>query len=73
MNNLPDLVSFVDDLTDIRFSPAMNARVQHLMDLNNDGKLSAAEREELESLVDWSEQISLVRARALQFMGKKPA
>ena len=73
MNNLPDLVSFVDDLTDIRFSPAMNARVQDLMGRNNDGALSAPEREELESLVDWSEQISLVRAKALQFMGKKPA
>jgi len=73
MNNLPDLVSFVDGLTNIRFSPAMNTRIQHLMDLNNEGKLSAEDREELESLVDWSEQISLVRAGAFQLMGKKPA
>ena len=73
MNNLPDLVSFVNDLTDIRFSPAMNARIQDLMDRNNNGALSTAEREELEGLVDWSEQISLVRAQALNFMGKKPA
>ena len=72
MNNLPDLVSFVNDLTDMRFTPAMNARIHDLMDRNNEGTLSPSERQELESLVDWSEQISLVRAKALQFMGKKP-
>jgi len=43
------------------------------MDRNNDGSLTENEREELESLVEMSESLSLVRAEALRLLGRKPA
>jgi len=42
------------------------------MDRNNEGLLQETEREELEALVELSEQLSLVRAEALQILGKQP-
>ena len=42
------------------------------MDRNNEGVLQKPEREELEALVELSEQLSLVRAEALQILGKQP-
>ena len=43
------------------------------MDRNNDGQLTDNEREELESLVEMSESLSLVRAEALRLLGRKLA
>lgn len=48
-------------------------RLQILMDRNNDGLLTPAERRELTALVEWSENVSLIRAQALQLLGKKAA
>lgn len=48
-------------------------RLQALMDRHNDGLLTAAERRELAALVEWSENVSLIRAQALQLLGKQPA
>ena len=48
-------------------------RLQSLMDRNNDGLLTPAERRELTALVEWSENVSLIRAQALQLLGKKAA
>jgi hypothetical protein len=42
------------------------------MDRNNEGELSPPEREELEALVELSERLSLVRAEALQLLGRGP-
>ncbi len=42
------------------------------MDRNNDGLLLEPEKEELEALVELSEQLSLVRGEALQILGKQP-
>ena len=42
------------------------------MDRNNEGVLPESEREELESLVELSEELSLVRGAALQILGKQP-
>ena len=42
------------------------------MDRNNEGHLQNSEKEELEAWVELSEQLSLVRAEALQILGKKP-
>jgi len=42
------------------------------MDRNNEGLLQGSETAELEALVELSEQISLVRAEALQILGKQP-
>lgn len=48
-------------------------RLQDLMDRNNDGQLTATERRELSSLVEWSENVALIRAQALQLLGRQPA
>lgn len=42
------------------------------MDRNNEGLLQDFEKEELEALVELSEQLSLVRGEALQILGKQP-
>jgi len=42
------------------------------MDRNNEGRLQESEREELEALVELSEQLSLVRCEALQILDKQP-
>jgi hypothetical protein len=49
-----------------------DTRLQNLMDRNNDGLLSPQEREEMESLVELSETISLMRAKAMRYLGRKP-
>jgi hypothetical protein len=43
------------------------------MDRNTNGALTPGEREELEALVELSESIALVRAKALHLLGRKPA
>jgi hypothetical protein len=43
------------------------------MDRNTEGRLTKAEKAELESLVEMSETISLVRAEALHLLGRRPA
>ena len=47
-------------------------RLQELMDRSNDGLLNEGEREEFEALVELSEELSLVRAGALQILGRRP-
>ena len=42
------------------------------MDSNNEGLLQESERDELEALVELSEQLSLVRGEALQILGRQP-
>jgi hypothetical protein len=42
------------------------------MERNNEGALDASEREELEALVELSEQLSLIRGEALKILGKRP-
>lgn len=62
----------LEEVAALRFPPPTDKRMQDLMDRNNDGRLSQNEREELESLVAMSETISLMRAKALRFLGRKP-
>ena len=52
--------------------PKADRRLQELMDRNNEGLLTESERADLESLVELSERISLVRAEALHLLGRKP-
>lgn len=42
------------------------------MGRNNEGLLNVTEREELEALVELSEEMSLVRGEALQILGRQP-
>jgi hypothetical protein len=43
------------------------------MDRNNDGMLNESERAELESLVELTQTLSLVRAQAFQLLNRRPA
>jgi len=56
----------------LRLPEKTDQRLQRLMDRNNNGQLVPSEREELESLVEVSETISLLRAQALRILGWKP-
>lgn len=61
-----------ETVADFRFPDATAQRLQDLMDRNNEGVLDEDERRELESLAEMSEAISLVRAKAMLYLGRKP-
>jgi hypothetical protein len=63
---------FLESLANLRFPPKTDSLLQELMDRNTEGRLSQAEREELDALVELSETMSLYRARALQLLERKP-
>lgn len=65
-------VNWVEAVGKLRFPSKADRRLQELMERNNDGLLGPSEREELEALVELSEQLSLVRGEALQILGKRP-
>jgi hypothetical protein len=65
-------VEWVESVRDLRLPPKANERLQQLMDQNTEGLLTETERTELETLVELSETLSLVRARALQLLGHTP-
>ena len=69
---VPTPRELVESFADVRFPPKADARLQQLMDRNTDGQLDPAERDELESLVELSETLSLLRARALVVLGRQP-
>ncbi len=56
----------------LRLPPRADERLQPMMDRNNEGLLTASERADLESLVELSERLSLVRAEALHLLGRDP-
>lgn len=65
-------LEWVEAVSDLRLPPRANTRLQQLMDRNTEGLLTDAERGELEALVELSETLALVRAKALQLLGRKP-
>jgi len=65
-------VEWVEAVGNLHFPAKADHRLQELMDRNNEGLLPESEREELEALVELSEQLSLVRGEALQILGKQP-
>jgi len=65
-------VELIEEVADLRFPAKANQRLQDLMDSNTEGRLTEAERHELEALVELSERISLVRAKALHLLGRRP-
>jgi hypothetical protein len=65
-------VEWVESVSDLRLPPKANARLQQLMNRNTEGLLTETEGTELETLVELSETLSLVRARALQLLGRRP-
>jgi hypothetical protein len=69
---IPAPAEWVETIGDLRLPSKADSRLQQLMDRNNEGELSSSEREELEALVELSERLSLVRAEALQLLGRGP-
>lgn len=67
---IPAPREFVEALSQFRFPPQTDARLQQLMDLNNEGQLTPAQRDELASLAEMSETLSLFRAQALHLLAK---
>lgn len=67
---IPTPREFVEALSEFRFPPQADAHLQQLMDLNNDGLLTPAQREELHGLAEMSETMSLFRAQALHLLAK---
>jgi hypothetical protein len=65
-------LEMVEAVAALRLPPRTDARLQALMDRNNEGSLTPAERDDLEALVELSETISLIRAQALRLLGRKP-
>ena len=65
-------LNWVEAVGKLHFPSKADRRLQELMDRNNEGLLDQSECEELEALVELSEQLSLVRAEALQIWGKRP-
>ena len=66
-------IEVLEDMCELRFPDRTNERMQHLMDRNNEGLLTPPEREELESYVEVSQRMSLVRAHALRLLGRGPS
>jgi hypothetical protein len=65
-------VEMLEAVASLRFPPKADRRLQRLMDRNTEGLLSPEEMEELETLVELSESLSVVRARALHVLGRHP-
>ena len=63
---------FVETLSRLHFPAQTDDRLQELMDKNTDGALTDQERHELAALVELGETLSLIRARALQSLGRAP-
>lgn len=63
---------WVESVSELRLPARTDRRLQDLMDRNTEGELTPGERAELESLVELSETLSLVRAEALHLLGRHP-
>ena len=70
--SIPAPAEWIESVGQLRLPSKTDRRLLQLMDRNNEGQLSPVERDELESLVELSEWISLVRAEALQLLGRAP-
>jgi len=66
-------LEWVEAVSSLRLPSKVIDRLRHLMDRNTEGLLTDTERAELETLVELSEQLALVRATALHLLGRKPA
>jgi hypothetical protein len=71
-STIPAPVDWIEAVGNLRFPSKADHRLQELMDRNSEGLLQEAEKEELDALVELSEQLSLVRGEALQILGKQP-
>lgn len=65
-------VDWVESVSGLKLPARADRRLQELMDRNTEGQLNRAERAELETLVELSESLSLVRAGAFHLLGRQP-
>ena len=65
-------LEWVESVGSLRLPTKADQRLQELKDRNNEGLLTDTERADLESLVELSERLSLVRAEAIHLLGRKP-
>jgi hypothetical protein len=63
-------LDWVESVGKLRFPAKTDRRLEELMDRNDEGLVTDSERQELEALAELSEQLSLVRAEALEVFGK---
>lgn len=70
---IPVPQDWVESVTALKFPEPTDRRLQGLMELNNEGRLSPTEKTELEALVEMSEELSLVRAEAFRLLEREPA
>jgi hypothetical protein len=73
MSTISASPEWVESVSQLRLPERTDRRMQELMDRNNEGMLTETECAELESLVEMSESLSLVRAEALRLLGRHPA
>lgn len=72
MNTLAAPTIWVESVGRLKLPGRADRRLRELMDRNTEGELADDEREQLETLVELSESISLVRAEALRLLGQTP-
>ena len=60
-----EVIPYLEQLALERFPPEVDGRLQELMDRNNFGELDEVEKAELTEWVELSQELSLVRGRAL--------
>jgi hypothetical protein len=65
-------IDWVETLSAMKLPRKWDKHLQTLMDRNNEGSLNESEIADLESLAEWSEELSLVRAQALQLLERAP-
>lgn len=70
---VPAPAEWIESIGAFHLPPRTDRHLQSLMDRNTEGLLQPAEQEELAALAALSEEISLLRAQALQLLGRSPA
>ena len=66
-------VDLMEEVAHLCLPALADQQLQCLMDANTNGQLTDAQRQQLEELVDWSESISLIRARAWKLLDERPS
>jgi hypothetical protein len=65
-------IDWIESVSSLKLPARADGRLQELMDRNTEGQVNQAERAELETLVELSESLSLVRAEAFHLLGRLP-
>ena len=66
-------IELMEEVAHLRLPSLADRQLQSLMDANTNGLLTESEKQQLEELVEWSESVSLLRARAGQLLGERPS